>query len=155
MTEALSPFVFKKFSLAHLEIDKEITLKFRKATIVDNQYFREQYGKDYMKKDLDDPITVVRMICRFLSKESIKDILKIKFVDIDRETGEEVIATIPLEKKFMMFFPLNDDGQKEVYKLFFSIFGYTKEQIDMVMGVADKAMEKEKKTQKVMDRKNA
>ena len=146
MTEQLSPFVFKKFSLGHLEIQKEITLKFRKATIVDTQRFKEEFGNNYLEKQMQDPVTVVETIAGFLTKDSIKEILKINFVDIDKETGKEVKANIPFNKKFMMLFPVGED--KWIYELFFSILGYTKEQVDLVMGIADKAIEKEKKRQK-------
>ena len=108
MTDDLSPFVFKKFSLKHLEIDKEITLKFRKSTMVDAQELRESFGgPKQLQEALKNAVRAVEMLFRFLCKDSKRTLASIKFTDIDEETGEEIEVKKTLKEKYLMLFHLN------------------------------------------------
>ena len=149
MTDDLSPFVFKKFSLKHLEIDKEITLKFRKATMVDTQELRESFGgPEKLQEALKDAVRAVEMLFRFLCKDSKKALASIRFTDIDDKTGEEIEVKKTLKEKYLMIFISRDETQKEIFQLFLSVFGYSQKDIDVIMGVAEKEEEKtQKKTQ--------
>ena len=152
MTDNISPFVFKKLSLAHLGIDKkEIILKFRRATFVDNEYFREKYGgKDTVTTVFEDPIIVVKSMFRFLTRGSIDEIKGLNIIKRCDETGD----LLPKDKqytmmeKFLMLFVSNKDNNSEVFRLFLSILGYDEKQIDILTGLAEPDKKpKEKKRQ--------
>lgn len=154
MTDTLSPFVFKKVSLEHLEINKTLVLKFRKSTFLDNQYFREEYGLEYMDKGITDPVKLVNILYRFLSKQSKKELAKIKFSELNEETGEEEDAGYSIEKKFLMIFVSTNEGQKELFTLFFQVFGHSQEEIDLFMGNEQKQKKKAlKEAKKVIQKK--
>lgn len=135
----LSPFVFRTISLSHVEIDRELVLKFRKANFNDHAYFRERYnltgkGLENIESIFQDPLEVVNMIFHFLSKAGIKELLKIKFTDIDEKTGEEIPVEYPLKTIFQKILVSSGQGHSEIYNLFLEIFGWTKEQLDSLNG---------------------
>ena len=154
MSETLSPFVFKKVSLKHLEIDKELTFKFRKATLVDNLKLVEEYGVGFLKEKLQNPINAMKTLFNFLSNESKEELHGIVFTEFDEKTGENVPSKLTLESKFLMCFPSAVEVQKDVYELFLYVFGYSKKQVDMLIGLVEKdKVEIEKKTQELGQKK--
>ena len=126
---ALSPFVFREISLAHLEIDSNITLKFRKANFLDHEFFRQKYGEKLIDLATQDLLNVVDVIFHFLSKESKKVLLDIKFTVMDDE-GVETAVSFPLKEIFRKILVSSINGHQELFNLFLEIFGYSKEQLE-------------------------
>lgn len=155
MTDSLSPFVFQKLSLKHLETGQEsIVLKYRKATMVDSQKYRAKFGDNFLQEKLQDTLIVAGMTFDFLSRESLKSLSSINFLQFDPEKGEEVPMEGTLKDKYLMLLPGGEDGQKIIYEIFFYIFGYTKKQIDIIHGVVEaESPKKEKKTQNSIQKK--
>ena len=148
MSEVLSPFVFKKVSFEHLELDTEIVLKFRKATLVDTNRLAEQYGVQYLYKKLQDAFAAAETLFQFLSPDSRKELQKIPMTEFD-DTKEDFIGKeLSVREKFLMCFQSTDEAREEIYELFLSVFGYSQKQIDMFKGIIKEEVEKEKKTQK-------
>ena len=140
---ALSPFVFKKVSLKHIEVDAELTLKFRKSTNLDHQQLREELGKSFDEQMFTnlDVVAMTDLAFRFLSKESKKEIAAIQFTDID-DDGEEVVKTIPLKEKMKLIFISDIYSINELLNLLLNIFGYTKDLIDKIFVEAEKSKKK-------------
>ena len=130
----LSHFVFRKISLEHLEEmplgeGKELVLKFRRATFLDHQKFREEYDGKALEKASGDILETVMMIYRFLTKESRRSLLNIKFTDIN-DKGEEFPVEVSLPDVFKQVLISSVNSHQDVYNLFLEIFGYTKEQLE-------------------------
>ena len=154
-SEAISPFVFKKINLNHLEIDMEIVLKFRKATFLDNEKMRED-TKDvnYLVEMLQDPVSVAKALFNFLSRESKEELLKIKFTRMDDKTGEVTEVKHDLDHVFLMIFVASVEGHKDLMKTYLKVYGWEDDQIGQIMG--EKEIQKpktQKKTQKVTPKK--
>ena len=141
--ESLSPFVFRKISLAHLEVDQEVTLKFRRATFLDHDYFREKYGVDAIQNATQDILSTVAMIYRFLSKESRRELSKIKFTDIN-DKGEEVPVNMELFEIFKNILVSSVNAHQDLFDLFLEIFGYTKEQLELMQKGVEETKKKAK-----------
>lgn len=144
---ALSPFIFKKVNLKHLEIDKEIILKFRKATTLDSHEIRESMGKEFTIESFSDlDIVVMTNLCfRFLTNESKRELAKIKIIQID-DNGEEIEKNISLIEKMKLFFVADTYSITEIYNLLLDIFGYTKDIIDKLFDPDNFKQEQKKKT---------
>lgn len=158
MTDKLSPFVFKRLSLAHLGLG-DITLKFRRATYVDNDYFREKYGNDDgLTKVFQDPIIVLKSLFRFLSPRILEEIKKMPIHKRDDETGDLLPASeqYSIKTKFLMLFVSNEKMNDEIYRLFLEILGHGDKDIDALMGISNaEKEEKEKKTKKPIQKKKS
>ena len=153
-TENISPFVFHKINLAHLEIDKEIVLKFRKATFVDHEYYKEKHKDDSFVEHFKTPANFARELFRFLSKESKKELMAIKFTEFDDKTGKEKPVSYSLDKVFLMILVSSVEEQNQLTKTYFKIFGYDSKDIKVIMGEKDpEPQKKQKKTPKPIPKK--
>lgn len=128
--DALSPFVYKKIDLAHLEMKGEIVLKFRKSNYLDAQWFREKEGSDMLVAAFTklDPVKMVEVLLRFLSNESKAELSKLKFVSVGND-GKTMEVAHPLDKRFALLFVSAVDGAEDLLNTFLNIIGYTKEQL--------------------------
>ena len=148
---ALSPFVYRKVSLTHLEIEDQIMLKFRRANFSDHDYFREKYGDRLIEKATEDILRIVNIIYHFLTKESRQGLLKIKFTDLTDE-GKEIVVKYPLDEVFQKILVSSVNGQQVLFNLFLEIFGYTKEQIEQIQN-AGKETKKKAELEPINDKK--
>ena len=158
MTDTLAPFVFKKVSLAHLGIStKEIILKFRRSTYVDNESLRAKYnGTEEMIKAFQDPVLIAKTLFGFLTHKSLDEINALQIIKRDMETGAPADSPYTLKEKFLMLFVSSEETNKELYTLFLHVFGYGKKQVDILMGIVDSDKEEtEKKTQKAIPKKKS
>ena len=146
---AMAPFVYKKIDLRPLEVEAELTLKFRKANYLDSQELKAKFGSENLVaafKDLDIE-TILGVLVSFLTKESIKDLYAIKFTKLG-DDGREVEIAYTLEERFKKIFISDTKGMMEILDLLLSIQGYTKKQIETLFVDKDKGAKKEIKKKK-------
>ena len=142
-SDSLNPFYFKKISLKHVEIDKEIILKFRLANELTKLKIKEKYGTDALIKVFERlDTTVILDICfELLTAESRKEIALIGFTDCDEDGNEEQVD-IPPKDKFKMLFVSDTKSIMEILDMFLSIYGYTKDQLKLLFGEEEKVKKK-------------
>ena len=119
----MSPFIYKKIDLRPLEVEADLTLKFRKANYLDGQELRAKFGTENIIAAFSTQLdigTILDILASFLSKESIKDLYKIKFTKIGND-GKEVEIAYTLEERFKKIFVADTTGLMEILDLLLSI----------------------------------
>lgn len=137
-SDALSPFVFRKVNLRHLEVDKELTFRYRKVNNLDHQYFREQFGKNIDEKlfaDLD-VVQLLSISFKFLSNESRRELAKIEFYDVN-DSGEDVLRNLTIEEKYGLAMVSDTYTIPELLNLLLNIFSYTDKMIKEIFDMAE------------------
>ena len=129
--EALAPFFYKKVSLAPLEVDKEIVLKFRRSNMLDPKVLKEKYGEDNLLKvfnelEMDKMLSI---LSHFLTNESKRELLTFKVIDIG-DDGKEIEKAYTIEERLKLAMAVDPKGLLEILDLILSIQGFTKEQIE-------------------------
>ena len=151
--EVLSPFIFKKISLAHLDIDKDIILKFKCSNELSRARLKEVHGVDtivHAFKNLDIEF-IIKVLWGYISEETLRELKDvIKFTEIN-ELGERTeVETNPFEK-FKSLFLTDIQSVMELLDLFLTIHGYTKDQLKSL--VSDPSAEDLLKTQESKKKK--
>ena len=133
--DALSPWVYKKIDLQHLEIEgtDSMVLKFRKSKFTDGQELSAEFGADNILEAFDklEPVKMIEILSRFLSRETAKELMKIKFLAIGND-GKEVEKAYTLSQRLCAVWMADTAGLMELLDTLLSIQGLTKEQIDAI-----------------------
>ena len=158
----LSEFIFHKANASHLEVDglDHVTLKFRKATFEDRESMKVKYENGDLKHifpeggNLDDKAIfgMVDLVYEFLSKESKKDLAKIKLHDID-EDGKTFEVKKKLKEKYKMIFISTLDATQDIYKIFLEIHGLDTSKVDQIEKMVKEVGKVKKKNKPVRMRR--
>lgn len=128
--KVLSPFIFKKISLSHLEIDEEINLKFLCSNELKKQELKEKYGVDTITESFEKLKVdfLIDIVFEYLSGASRRELKNIMFTTVDDE-GEVKEVQLSVKKKFKSLFVSSMSSIMELFDVFLTIHGFTKDQL--------------------------
>ena len=132
--EALSPLIFKKVDLRGADVNlEEIILQFRKATYLDAEELREKYGVDNILAAFDQYQleTIMTILSNYLTNDSIRELLKIKFVKIGND-GKEIEMPYTIDQRLKRVLASDPGSMADILDIFLRIQGMTKEQIEIL-----------------------
>lgn len=144
--QALSPFVYKKIDLRPLEVDMDLTLKFRKANYLDTQELKAKFGIENIVTAFSElnVETILEILISFLTKESARDLFRIKFTRMGND-GKEVEIAYTLVERFKKIFISDTTGMMEILDLLLNIQGLTQKQIEILFSQKNTAKASKKK----------
>lgn len=135
----------KVFSLAHLELEGEISLSFRKFSMADIMNYKNRYsGSSIEDKMLEGDLTIASEIFfNQLTKSSKKKVFEVIITDID-EDGEEIELKLNGPQR-MAYILNNGPNDLETVRLLLEIQNVSKEKIDEFLSGTEEEVKKNSK----------